>query len=159
MFNPYHARPIGSQAFENHLLTLMVEGIETQKSAKEAIPDYKVIPHAAPKELVHSDPVMEGYKALNTAILSLAIIDYLTEYEARLKVERESDLDPRALVHISRCLELENEYFRQDEDREMILDYILKNVIHCSNKINYRLAAIRELKSKISRLAGWSGGR
>ena len=30
MFNPYHARPIGSEKFEKHLLTLMVEGFYTK---------------------------------------------------------------------------------------------------------------------------------
>ena len=159
MFNPYYARPIGSLAFENHLLNLMIEGIETERAAKEAIPEYKVSPIAAKKETSFVDPVMEGYKALNTAIFSLAVLDYLTEYEKRLMAERESDVDPRVLVHTSRCLQLENDYFRQDEDRAAVLDYILKNVIHCSTKINRRLDAIRDLKAKISRTAGWSGGR
>lgn len=156
MFNPYHARPIGSEAFEKHLAALMIEGIETQNAVKEALPEYKVVPEAAKNGTVLSDPITEGYKALDTAILAQAIVDYLTEYEARLKAERTDWLNPRALVHTSRCLELENEYFREDEGHAMILDYILRHVIHCSPVIDERLNAIRKLRSRIKVTVGWS---
>lgn len=151
MFNPYHARPIGSEKFENHLLTLMIEGIETQKASLEAIPQYPVTYHAAPDECPRFDPIDEGYKKLAFAVYALAIYDYLDNYEKML--ERDNiggDLDAAYMVYKSRCLALENEYFRIDEDRSAMLDLILRKVCHKDYYIQRRIWRVRNVKRRIS---------
>ena len=154
MFNPYHARPIGSEKFEKHLLTLMVEGFETQKAAKEALPEIPICPLSAHQERAEFDPIMEGYKALAYAVLAQAISDYLDEYAARIRLEDE-DRYSAAYVHECRCLTLENEYFRVDGESSALLDGILREVIHNPKdhgKLRYRLWRIEDTKRKLSKI-------
>lgn len=154
MFNPYHVRPIGSEKFEKHLLTLMIEGFETQKAAREAIPQYPVTYRAAPVDYPVFNPIDEGYKKLDFAIYTLAIYDYLDNYENMLERENVSgDLDAAYTVYKSRCLELENEYFRIDEDRSGMLDLILREVCHKDYYIQHRIQRIRNAKRRVSLLA------
>ena len=151
MFNPYYARPIGSEKFEKHLLTLMIEGFETQKAAREAIPQYPVTYHAVPGEYPRFDPIDEGYKKLAFAVYALAIYDYLDSYEMMLHREYDAgDHDPFYMVYKSRCLVLENEYFRVDEDRSAMLDLILREVCHKDYYILHRTHRIRNVKRRIS---------
>ena len=103
MFNPYHARPIGSEKFEKHLLTLLIEGFETQKALREAIPQYPVTYHAAPGEYPRFDPIDEGYKKLAFAVYAMSIYDYLDNYEKMLIRENiGGDLDAAYTVYKSR---------------------------------------------------------
>jgi len=151
MFNPYYARPIGSEKFEKHLLTLMIEGFETQKAARETIPEYPVTYRAVPGNRLRFDPIDEGYKKLAFAVYTLAIYDYLDNYEKMLEREYDfSDLDAAYTVFKSRCLELENEYFRIDEDRSAMLDLILREVCHKDYYIQHRIHRIRNVKRRIS---------
>ena len=148
VFNPYRVRPIGSAQFENHLLTLMVEGIEREKEVREYIPEYPVIPRRAPEDdSPYYDPIEKGYKMLEYAILCQAVFDYLTEYEKRIAYEDRDD--PRALVSESRCLQIENEYFRQDPDKGDLLDMILRHVCHQDIPLQARLNRIRRAKGRI----------
>lgn len=155
MFNPYHARPIGSEQFENHLLTVMTEKFYTQQQAREAIPEYPVIPRAMPGESSWKmDPIDRCWNDLNTAILSLALIDYLDAYASKLWLaDRHS---PKEWVQFSRCVVIENEYLRTDEDRAALLDAIL-NEIHACCYLQEKLDVIQRIKSRISSQAGWSG--
>lgn len=154
MFNPYHARPIGSERFEEHLKALMIEGIETQKAAKEAIPEYPVIPRAFCQEKrSYFDPIMEGYIRLANAVLAQAIYDYLDEYEHRLQLE-DRDCTPSAYVYECRCLTIENEYFRQDDDRSALLDGVLRYVVHNPDDITIhrRMRRIQESKRRLNKI-------
>ena len=154
MFNPYYARPIGSEKFENHLLALMIEGFETQKAARELIPQYPITYRAAPGDYPVFNPIDEGYRKLAFAVYALAIYDYLDNYEMMLQVEYDrDDLDAAFTVFKSRCLELENKYFRVDEDRSAMLDLILREVCHKDYYIQRRIQRIRNAKRRISSLA------
>lgn len=151
MFNPYGVRPIGSEKFENHLLTLMVKGFETQQAAKEALPEYPVVPKAEYQDKTEFDPILEGYKALSAAIIAQAVSDYLEEYAVRLKLEDEGR-DSLAYVHECRCLTLENEYFRVNGENSALLDGILREVIHNpedNGKLQYRLYRIDSTKRRL----------
>ena len=153
MFNPYHARPIGSEKFEEHLKALMIEGIETQKAAKEVIPDYPVIPRASCQEKrFYFDPITEGYIRLANAILAQTIYDYLEEYEERLRLEYADNL-PQAYVRECRCLTIENEYFRQADDTSALLDGILRYVIHHpdDHSIPHRMRRIDQAKRRLNK--------
>jgi hypothetical protein len=148
VFNPYSVRPIGSKQFENHLLTLMIKGFETKNAEREAIPEYPVIPRKAQEDDSPAyDPIKEGWKALEYAILCQAIYDYLTEYERRLIYEDRHDF--HAIICESRCLQMENEYFRLDPDKSDLLDMVLKYVVHADGRLQYRLHMIRQAKRRI----------
>lgn len=153
MFNPYYARPIGTEKFEKHLLSLMVEGIETEKTAREALPEIKVVPRVMPGERKRGDPVDDCWRDLNTAVLTLAIIDYLRAYRYKLKYE--DSTHPQALVWFSRCVEMENGYFRKDGDREQLFDAILDK-IHAANYLQEKLAIIDRIQDRLL-YVGWSG--
>lgn len=152
MFNPFHARPIGSDRFLNHLLSLMTEREEIRNEEREALPEIPVHLRMEPDKKTAYDPINEGYKALALAILAQAISDYLDEYEQRLIWEDE-DQYARAYVHECRCLTLENEYFRDDEEHSALLDGILHYVIHNPDdhgKLQYRKSRIHECKRRLS---------
>lgn len=154
MFNPYHARPIGSDKFLNHLLSLMTEREEIRNEEKEALPEIPVHLRMEPVGQTAYDPITEGYKALAMAILAQAIWDYLNEYEQRMKLEDE-DRYARAYVHECRCLTLENEYFRDDDEHSALLDGILHYVIHNPEDygwLKYRLDRIERTKSRLSKI-------
>ena len=160
MFNPYHARPIGSEKFEKHLLTLMIEAVELDEVAREAIPKYPLILTASQNERTEYDPIMEGYKALRTAILAQAVFDYLEEYEKRLKLE-DDGRDSSAYVHECRCLTLENEFFREDDEGSDVLDTVLREVIHNQEDryLPLRLMRIRNVKRRLQSVIHPYGGK
>ena len=155
MFNPYHARPIGSEKFEKHLLTLMTEKFYTQQMAREALPETPVVPRAMPGESPWKmDPIDECWNDLNTAVLSLALLDYLDAYE--MKLIKADSHSPKEWVFFSKCAVLENEYFRLDEDRSALLDAILSE-IHEAWYLQEKLRVIRRIRGRIASQAGWSG--
>lgn len=155
MFNPYHARPIGSEKFEKHLTALIIEGIETQKTVKEALPDYPIIPRAVPGDRSgRMDPLDECWNDLYTAVLSLALLDYLDAYAKKLKYA--DAYNPKEWVCFSQCAVLENEYFRLDEDRSALLDFVLEQINQYSI-YQLKLREINKIRHRISMVAGWSG--
>ena len=129
MFNPYFARPIGSERFEKHLMTLMVRGDEEAKEAAELIHEMPYSLQIADHDPVNWDPIDEGWKLLSLAIYAMAICDYLEEYEMRLRLEDDGRYS-FAEVHESRCLTLENEYFRTTDDGEIMIDCLLREICH-----------------------------
>lgn len=154
MFNPYYARPIGSDKFLNHLLSLMTEREEIRNEEKEALPEIPVHLRKEPEKQTVFDPIMEGYKALAMAVLAQAISDYLTEYEARLRCEYHDDM-VSAYVHECRCLTMENEYFRDEGDHSALLDGILHYVIHNPEDngwLRWRIDRIERTKSRLSKI-------
>ena len=154
MFNPYYARPIGSDKFLNHLLSLMTEREEIRNEERDALPEIPVRPRAMYEPTTTFDPIMEGYKALAYAVLAQAISDYLTEYEARLRCEDEEQYS-KAYVHECRCLTLENEYFRDEDEHSALLDGVLHYVIHNPDDhgiLSYRLWRIKRTKERLSKV-------
>ena len=146
MFNPFFARPIGSDSFERHLITQMVKAEEVKNMEKEAIPEVRLILHAI-QEPASYDPVDEGYRALATAILARALADYLECYANWLRTK---DADsPMQDVYFSRCLVIENEYFRTDPARANLLNYVIKNIVHKDFYIQDRIKTIKEYAHRI----------
>lgn len=147
MFNPYYARPIGSDKFLNHLLTLMTERQEIRNEEHEALPEIPVHPRAEFKPSTAYDPIMEGWKALDLAITAQAIQDYLDCYEKRIEYEDKHWI-PTAYVWECRCLTLENEFFRIDPDRSALLDGVLNYVVHNPEDryFRWRIDRIRSCK-------------
>ena len=151
MFNHYSVRPIGSDKFLKHLETLMIKAVEMDKTAKEAIPEYPVIPRAMPGESSWKmDPIDRCWNDLNTAILALALVDYLDSYARKLKAADAHS--PKEWVHFSRCAVIENEYLRQDEDRAALLDAILDE-IHAHYHLQSKLQVIQRFRHRINFIA------
>jgi len=154
MFNPYGARPIGSKQFERHLIEMMRTGIEKQEEVRANIPEIPVVYRVDPTERhTRIDPVDEAYKRLALAILCSAIEDYIYEYECRIRLEDNGNF-PKAFVHECRCMTIENEYFRIDDERSAILDGILRNIIHNEEdtKLQYRLDRMKRARKRIGNL-------
>ena len=157
MFNHYSVRPVGSVRFERHLAEMMRIGNEKYDEEKSNIPVLPVVLQKDPTDKLSGyDPVEQGWKELEFAILAQAVADYLDEYEDRLFWEDRGN-DQKAYVHECRCLTLENEYFRMDEDRGNVLDLILKYVIHNPydrGKFKWRMDRIRNAKKRFTHLIG-----
>lgn len=154
MFNHYSVRPIGSDKFLKHLETLMIKAVEMDKTAKEAIPEYPLILTVSQNDRAEYDPIMEGYKALDFAIYAQAVYDYLYSYEKMLQLElNHSEYHPNVLVWKSRCMALENEYFRKDEDKAELLDKILRDVCHKDYKLQDRIKTIRSAMRHLPAIA------
>ena len=147
MFNPYFARPIGSDRFEQHLLTLMTQAEEKKSMEKDSFPEVKLILSVRHEKPAEYDPVDAGWKALDTAIFAQALVDYLLNYAYMLKFH--DDSDPKEWVHFSRCVDMENTYFRTDPDKARIFDYILVNVVRKDFYIQDRIRTIKDFARKI----------
>lgn len=127
MFNPYAVRPIGSQQFLEHLKdvqarvyweTVMPE--ELQKGT-DGIELAGSLPWGS--ERVKNDP----YSNLYTAIIALTVMDYLDNYLKRNNKLREGD-DAGYWVFESRCIDLENHFFRRDPYREIVFERMLHDI-------------------------------
>ena len=152
MFNHFSVRPIGSVQFEEHLLGLMIKAAILDEDARLAIPEYPLILEASQNGHSTYDPIEEGWKALANAVLAQTIIDYLDEYEKRLRLEEEGR-DAAAYVHECRCLTLENEYFRDEYGESDLLDSILREIIHNPDdhgKLHHRIYRIERAKRRLS---------
>lgn len=134
MFNPYRVRPIGSPQFEEHLMTLTAIA-EEKREEDQALIGYPIILRAERKQMGY-DPMQDGWYRLYATIIAVACVDYLESYECRLRYESDGDF-ARAEVFESRCIEMENHYFRQDEELELLLDVMLRRAIH--NKKDFTL--------------------
>ena len=147
MFNPFFARPIGSDRFEQHLVTQMLMAEEKTSMEKEALPEIRLVLHTISEQSANYDPINEGYKALAIAVFARALADYLYNYAWCLKFH--DDNDPKEWVHFSRCVVLENEYFRTDPKWADIFNYVIKNVVRKDYYIQDRIRTIREFAHKI----------
>ena len=159
MFNHPSVRPIGSKQFERHLVTLMIKAVELDETAKEAIPNYPLVLKSSQNDRVEYDPIMEGYKDLYFAIYAQAVSDYLYSYEKMLELELKYGEDyPNILVWRSRCLQLENEYFRQDDDRSVLLDTILREICHRDYKLQDRIRRVKRARLNCPGIASYYTG-
>lgn len=153
MFNPYFARPIGSEQFERHLLTLMVRGDQEAKEAAEALKGYPFTLRVEEHNPARLDPVDEAWKLLGLAVYAMTIMDYLEQYACRLRSEDAGNL-VQAEVFESRCLTLENEYFRGTEEGEWMIDSILREIIH-NDRDHFYQQRICRIERTIRRIHRW----
>ena len=152
MFNPYGVRPIGSRRFEEHLNEVARICAVKEEEKRSMIPVLPTRYQADPDERRwRPDPMNAGWEMLHTAIIARALVDYLEAYA--YAIEFEDNHDYRADVYMSRCLTLENEYFRQDENLEAMFDYILRHVCHRDYKLRDRLDRINRARLNIQKLS------
>lgn len=125
MFNPFQCRPIGSGRFEEHL-----KDVQTSKYYETEIPKEKMETAWHSCENCHlpwheDDGKEEPWANLYWAIVINAFIDYLDEYERKISCHAH---DKDFWIHESRCIQMENDYFRTNDDLEWIFDQMLVRV-------------------------------
>ena len=145
MFNHYAVRPVGSDRFFDHLKDVQARSWYDMELPEEPEDIARLCEkaHAPWKETdVRSDP----WQNLYYAILINAMIDYLDEYEAKLEI---GPGNPQFWVHESRCLSLENGYFRDDDFLSSIFDKLLVGVCWAG------VDEIRRCRERLKRVIGW----
>ena len=124
MFNPYSVRPIGSAKFERHLMDIQTRRYyETILSTDEEITG-EDIHGREPWKIPDS---YNPWANLYTAIWALTIMDYLDNYLKRNAALRRDD-DAKYWVFESRCIQIENFFFRVDEFGNELLNKMLYNI-------------------------------
>jgi hypothetical protein len=124
MFNSYAVRPIGSAKFFEHLKDIQTEQYYNTESSDEPMlelsgyfPWQRYDRHA-----------MEGADELLLAVTAMTFIDYLDAYRNKLLIENEEGQSGSYWVWNSRCIALENEYFRKTPFLTYCFDKLLENV-------------------------------
>lgn len=124
MLNPYAVRPIGSAKFLEHLKDIQTEQYYNTESPDEpalelsgCFPWQRYERHA-----------MDGSDELMLAITAMTFIDYLEAYRQKLIIEEEEGQSGSYWTWNSRCLVLENEYFRKTPFLAYCFDKLLENV-------------------------------
>lgn len=108
MFNPYAVRPIGSPRFYEHLKDIQT----TQYYNTELKDDPNLcLSGSVPWETTGHD--MDGSEELMFAIVVLSFMDYLGSYRQKLIIEEEEGQSSSYWVWNSRCIVLENDFFRK----------------------------------------------
>lgn len=114
-------RPIGKPPFESHLLDIFSSIYwhrqipyedDLQKEAAYGSPIWK------------SEPEIPEDMALITAVTGLAVLDYIEWWEKRECAKLAGD-SGREVLCDSRCLDLENDFFRQYAVTEEIFEELL----------------------------------
>lgn len=125
MFNPYAVRPIGSPKFYEHLKDIQT----TQYYNTETKEDLKLhLTGSLPWEN-HERKSMDGSEELIFAIVVMTFLDYLGSYRQKLIIEEEYGQNDSYWVWNSRCIVLENEFFRrQGEFITFCFDKLLERV-------------------------------
>lgn len=123
MFNPYSARPIGTEKFEQHL-----EDCQTEAYYDRVLPfeesEVKLYSGRAPWK---TEAATDGWTKLAMAVVYGAFLEYLKEYRASHEaLARGNNGD--WVLHNSWCLRMENEYFRTNPTLEHMFDTVLKKV-------------------------------
>lgn len=143
MFNCYAVRPIGSKKFEEHLKNLETisyyENVEDKKEAKVKN-IHGTIPWKETKRV-------NGYESLVVAIIANAILDYLYWYKEKVKREEEEGRDGYYWLCNSRCIEMENRYFRRNPYLEEIFNKLLSEI--CWEGIDTINSCIERLKKTL----------
>lgn len=124
MFNPYSVRPIGSARFERHLMDIQTRCYyDAFLPADEDLAVMNIHAREPWRQPDCSDP----WKNLFTAIWAITVIDYLEYYLKRNEALRRED-DAHYSVYESRCIQLENFFFRVDDFGSNLFDRMLYNV-------------------------------
>lgn len=120
-FNPYSVRPIGQPKFEEHMLDVL-----TSAHYQRMIPyeDDLQKEAACGSTIWKSEQEVQADDALITAVTGLAVLDYIEWWEKRECAKTAGDYGAEVLCN-SRCLDLENGFFRQYEVTEDIFEELL----------------------------------
>lgn len=145
MFNPYNCRPIGSERFLEHLKDVQTSSLYDSEfqNAPEFLTDLHVGGHVPWQQAeIKEDP----YTRLYWAIVAGALIEYLEAYDRKLAVSPDK---PSYWINESRCLTLENDYFRTNPTLEAIFDGLLINVCWLGRE------EIQNCRKRLMRAIGW----
>lgn len=124
MFNPYAVRPIGSERFFEHLKDVQTEQYYNLKPEDE---QDIVLTGWFPWK--HYDKhLLDGADELVIAVAAMAFIDYLEAYREKLIIENMKGRNGAYWFYNSRCLVLENEYFRKSLFLNDCFDKLLENI-------------------------------
>ena len=144
MLNAYVVRPIGSKRFENYL-----EDLETRKYYENKLPaEIEIDIHGDipwDRKSVENDP----WANLCAAIVAMAIDEYLDYYLERNKALREKD-DGMYVLYESKCIHMENFYFREDPYLSEIFDDLLYNVCWRGDQ------AIEDCQRRMHKVLRWT---
>lgn len=120
MFNPYACRPIGSDIFFEHLRDCQARSYYDTELQETGYSLHGSTPW-------DNTPEYDGWAKLALAIMYGSFLDYLTYYQNRNRAEKEGD-DKNYVYWNSKCLDLENRYFRRNHELEKIFDRMLRDV-------------------------------
>lgn len=121
MFNTYAVRPIGSETFLEHLKDIQVRSFyDTVFPFNAAAEVHGTVPWG-------SHDASNPYVCLATAIIANAMLEYLHYYKQK---EHFLDIhdDRMYWAYNSRCIQMENDYFRRNKTLERLFDLLLENV-------------------------------
>lgn len=137
-FNPYSIRPIGQPKFEDHMLDVYTSAYyhrqvpyqdDLQKEAAYGEPLWKSEQEVSPDE------------ALIIAVTGQAVLDYIDCWEKR-EIAKQCDDHGQEVLFNSRCLDLENDFFRRYEVTEDLFDELLYQ-LHTAWSIDWLRSSIR----------------
>ena len=124
MFNPYAVRPIGSDRFLEHLKDIQTTSYYGTEFAFD-------LPILASGHVPWGKPnkkKMDGWEELCLAIIANAFIDYLEAYKEKTLILDQFGQTAGYWVWNSRCISLENTWFRKNPFLEYCFDCLLLNV-------------------------------
>lgn len=127
MFNNFNVRPIGSDKFLEHLKDAQAKSFyNTSLPCEETIDTdfHGCAPWVNNKSNIEDD----NYASLVIAIIANAMMEYLYYYYYRTLEEYNKGRTGHYWFLNSRCIELENSYFRRNPFLEELFDALLKNV-------------------------------
>ena len=148
MFNPYSCRPIGSGRFEEHLKDIQTTRWYETELQEERTENVSRLCENCHAPWYEKDPKEDPWANLAWAIVISAFIDYLDEYEHKIRLNPATDR--MFLVYESRCIYLENSYFRGNPALEQIFDKMLIHV--CWQGID----EIQRCKKRLMSVIGWT---
>lgn len=148
MFNPYSVRPIGSTKYEEYLMDIQTAHYygfpEWWHGEDTPIHEEGLYAKAdIPK------PDDSPWTQLMTAIIASSMLDYCEFYRRKLCAMRKNNMKEFTLWE-SRCLELENEYFRFHPGLGDILDKLLSFVCWLGEE------DIEKCQRRLRRLLRWT---
>lgn len=122
MFNQYAVRPIGSETFLEHL-----KDVQTRKYYEDPEEDVKITTDCH-GHVLWQEKEQDPYESLLLAIVALSIHEYLYYYMKRNKEDRLHGQSKMYWVYNSRCIQLENDYFRKNPFLNDLFDKLLRHV-------------------------------
>ena len=153
MFNAYAVRPIGSARFEEHLLDIMTSRHYAGLSRGQE--DLSRIAPAGTR-LYHSAGTQDPGDLLVTAVAGQSVCDYLLFYVQRRIAELEGN-PGNYVLYDSRCLDLENGFFRKSLVMETLFEELLR-LLHSGEDPEGLLALVESnFRSFMFRLGGMAG--
>ena len=144
MFNSYSVRPVGSKRFEEHIQDIMVSRYyeRGEENETDLCIDHAEAPWGSSRTVMD-----DGWDRLTAAVISLAILDYTDAYMHKVHCQQTGD-DAHYWVWESRCIELENFFFKENE-----LDYIFEGVLE---KCQEGGKELRNMEKRICETIFWS---